>query len=176
MYEKLALASGWHRARCQSNWKTNPSKRGGSSRPSATLAPSAVAILLGKGRAQLSVPYADLVWLADQWHGSECDQGLDEQVVGFGAVVWQVYKIWEADYGVSWTARVANGFKRHAGATNLLYAFLMNAGPKQEATICVQRWRQLGSAPNVHHVRDHCENRAPSVRCYGAGDFAFPQW
>ena len=63
---------------------------------------NAVPILLGKGRCQLSTSYTDLPRLADHRRKSEADQSIDEHVVGFGAVVWQIYKTREAEFGKNW--------------------------------------------------------------------------
>ena len=59
----------------------------------AMLVPNAVAISLGdKGRVQLSVPYANLPGIVPPH--KEDKRALDDDVVGFGAIMWILHQKW----------------------------------------------------------------------------------
>ena len=62
----------------------------------AMLVPNAVAISLGdKGRVQLSVPYAILPGvLVEEVAETQSENHLDDDVVGFGAIMWILHEMW----------------------------------------------------------------------------------
>ena len=59
----------------------------------AMLVPNAVAMSLGdKGRVQLFVPYADFPGIVPPY--KEDKRALDDDVVGFGATMWILHRMW----------------------------------------------------------------------------------
>ena len=73
----------------------------------AMLVPNAVVISLGdKGRAQLSVPCADLPGLVPPY--KEVTNALDDDVVGFGATMWILHRMWLKHTAVTQSEFVSN--------------------------------------------------------------------